>query len=104
MTTRVLIIGGYGNFGTFISKRLAKTENIQIIIAGRSIAKAKALAAELNAESCALDINQGMSAALASIAPDVVIHTSGPYQTQAQIVAKACIEQGCHYIDHRRWP
>jgi saccharopine dehydrogenase-like NADP-dependent oxidoreductase len=99
MTTRILVIGGYGNFGTFISKRLAKVKAIQLIIAGRSIAKAKALATELNAEFVALDINQDIGGALASINPDVVIHTSGPYQAQAPVVACACVEHGCHYID-----
>ncbi len=51
MTTRVLIIGGYGNFGSFITKSLARDQNIQLIIAGRSIEKANALAAELTGQS-----------------------------------------------------
>lgn len=103
MTTRVLIIGGYGNFGRFISKSLAKEHNIQLIIGGRSIEKAIRLSAELDAantiETVALDINQDLKTALATINPDIVIHTSGPYQAQGYDVAKACIEQGCHYID-----
>jgi hypothetical protein len=31
--------------------------------------------------------------------PDIVIHTSGPFQRQDYHVARICIEQGCHYID-----
>lgn len=100
---RVLIIGGYGNFGSFITKRLAAEDNIQIIIAGRSLDKAQKIAAALNAlhqtETIALDINRDLSLPLSEIRPDIVIHTSGPFQAQGYEVAEACIAQGCHYID-----
>lgn len=103
MVTRVLVIGGYGNFGSFISARLAQAENIQLVIAGRSIDKARTLAGQLDAvyppEIIALDIHADFSAALVAVAPDVVIHTSGPFQLQGYDVARACIDQGCHYID-----
>ena len=99
MTTRVLIIGGYGNFGRFISSQLACDTDIQLIIAGRSIAKAEAHANELAAEAVALDIEKDLPEALSSVNPDVVIHTSGPYQEQNYRVAEACIKFGCHYID-----
>ncbi len=103
MTKRILIIGGYGNFGSFITKRLAQEDNLQVIIAGRSIDKANALTYGLDAahkpETVALDIHIGLMDALAVIKPDIVIHTSGPFQAQGYDVASACIEQGCHYID-----
>lgn len=100
---RVLIIGGYGNFGSFITKRLAREDDLQLIIAGRSPDKAEKLAREVDAvhkpEFAALDIQSGLTDALAAIKPDIVIHTSGPFQAQGYDVAKACIAQGCHYID-----
>ena len=100
---RVLIIGGYGNFGSFISKTLAKEANIKVIIAGRSIEKAQRFLTELKAsneaEAVALDINVGIADALRNINPDIVIHTSGPFQVQSYDVAKACIDVGAHYID-----
>lgn len=98
---RVLIIGGYGNFGSFISKRLAREENIQVIIAGRSLEKAKAHAEKLGgkAEAAAVDTNNNFARSLESLKPDIVIHTSGPYQGQGYDVAKACIAYGCHYVD-----
>jgi hypothetical protein len=37
--------------------------------------------------------------ALSRIAPDIVIHTSGPFQTQDHRVARACLAQLCHYLD-----
>ncbi|WP_417624403.1 saccharopine dehydrogenase NADP-binding domain-containing protein [Paremcibacter congregatus] len=103
MIKRVLIIGGYGNFGWFIAKSLAQEKNIRVIIAGRSLEKAKRLAATIDAvndvEVCYTDINQKFSEALSSIAPHIVIHTSGPFQSQGYDVANICIDQGIHYID-----
>lgn len=103
MIKRVLIIGGYGNFGRFIAKRLALEANIQLIIAGRQIKKAKALCKQLNAHNPAeyaqIDIYYQFLESLEKMNPDIVIHTSGPYQQQKYDVAKACIHQGCHYID-----
>lgn len=36
---------------------------------------------------------------LRRLAPDVVVHTAGPYQGQDYRVATACIDTGSHYID-----
>jgi len=103
MKKRVLIIGGYGNFGSFITRQLVRENNLQVIIAGRSLDKANQLADELdnasNVETVTLDINANLAEALAEIKPDIVIHTSGPFQSQDYHVASACIAQGCHYID-----
>jgi len=101
MTKRVLIIGGYGNFGSFIARRLARENNIRLIIAGRNEDKAKAYAETLQGKSevAKLDINDNPERSLAALKPDIVIHTSGPYQSQGYHVARACIKQGCHYID-----
>lgn len=96
---RVLIIGGYGNFGRFISEHLAQENNIDLIIAGRTISKAQALADELNAEAAAIDIHINLIVSLRKVKPDIVIHTSGPFQSQGYDVAEACIDCGAHYID-----
>ena len=85
MTQRVLIIGGYGNFGSFIAKTLARETNLQMIVAGRSLAKAEQFVTELDAahtaEAIALDISSDITGALQSINPNIVIHTSGPFQS-----------------------
>ncbi|MCF6225374.1 MAG: saccharopine dehydrogenase NADP-binding domain-containing protein [Xanthomonadales bacterium] len=103
MTKRILIIGGYGNFGSVITSMLAQENKVQVIIAGRSLQKADQLASKLEAtnkpETIALDININFSAVLAKINPDIVIHTSGPFQSQNYDLAMACVTQGCHYID-----
>ncbi len=103
MTKRILIIGGYGNFGSYISKTLAKENNITVIIAGRSIEKARKLINTIEAgntpEAVALDITKNLDEALQDIKPDIVIHTSGPFQGQSYDVAGSCINARVHYID-----
>jgi hypothetical protein len=103
MVARILIIGGYGNFGGYIARSLAGDAEIRLLVGGRSVAKAQAFIASVQpvhpAEAHAIDINSGLSEALARIAPDIVVHTSGPFQTQDHRVARACISQGCHYLD-----
>ncbi len=104
---RVLIIGAYGNFGRFITGRLAQDKSLKVVIAGRSQQKADELAEELVAqkvsvhqpEAHALDIHVNLQNRLAQLNPDIVIHTSGPFQSQDYKVAEACIEVGAHYID-----
>lgn len=96
---RVLVIGGYGNFGSYISRSLANQENINLVIAGRSLSKAQYLAEEIGGEATVIDIHHDLEARLREIRPYIVIHTSGPFQTQGYDVAEACIKCGAHYID-----
>ncbi|HFB64211.1 MAG TPA: KR domain-containing protein [Aeromonadales bacterium] len=109
---RVLIIGGYGNFGQFIARELVKETNIQLVVAGRNLKKAQQFATVLNqtsassdlqvnyqVEAAYLDINKNLPEVLATISPQIVIHTSGPFQSQSYHVAESCIAAGCHYID-----
>lgn len=103
MKKRVLIIGGYGNFGRFIAECLAKDRNIIVIIAGRRLKKAQELAAQLISihpvEAAYCDIFDNFLSFLQKVQPNIVIHTSGPFQGQSYIVPQACIQQKCHYID-----
>ena len=103
MVARVLVIGGYGNFGGHIARKLAGDDDIRLLIAGRSMEMARTFAASLDAfhstEFHALDIYGDLAQAFERIAPDIVVHTTGPFQNQDHRVARACIGRGCHYID-----
>lgn len=96
---RVLIIGGYGNFGRFITTSLAREDNLDLIIGGRTLSKAQSLARQVNAAAVVIDIHKNLLERLQEIKPDIVIHTSGPFQSQGYDVAEACIDCGAHYID-----
>lgn len=100
----ILVLGGYGNFGRRIVQELAKDAGLEILIAGRDVAKAAALAdnhknAAAEVKPCLLDITDGFAVALAALSPHIVIHTCGPFQGQGYDIARACIALGCDYID-----
>lgn len=100
---RVLVLGGYGNFGSTIARSLAPDPDIQLLIAGRSLERAVALASSLGAanpaEAYSVDIDSTLESCLGDAAPDMVVHTVGPFQGQSYAVAEACIRQRCHYVD-----
>lgn len=99
MSKRILVIGGYGNFGAFISRRLSRDPDVKVIVAGRSATKARALAEKIGAEWALVDIEHELDVALVAARPDIVIHTAGPFQHQDYRVALACIACKCHYVD-----
>ncbi len=104
---RILILGGYGNFGKRIAVGLSQFANCHILIAGRSRTKAEDCCKELSRpenvaeyEPVVLDINnRNLAHQLAQLKLDLCIHTSGPFQDQDHRVAQACIEAGSHYLD-----
>jgi hypothetical protein len=102
---RVLIIGGYGIFGQRIARALAKDARFHLLIAGRSIDKARLLCDDLPGKALAqpvvldIEVEEQLHALLAAAKPDLVIHTSGPFQYRDQTVAKACIAARVHYVD-----
>ena len=88
MVKRVLIIGGYGNFGSYIARSLADDDTIQLLIGGRSEAKGGTFIAGLNtahpAESHAIDISGDVHAALYQLSEaafrDITQGNNGTYQ------------------------
>lgn len=79
---RVLVLGGYGNFGQIIVRHLQKMTGINLIIAGRRLSKAQQLAAEVNAEALQLDANQvDLSIVLKQQQVNLLISTAGPCRT-----------------------
>ncbi len=97
---RVLILGGYGNFGQIIAQHLHKIAGIQLIIAGRNLVKAQQFAGKINAEAIQLDANQSdLANVLKQQQISLLISTAGPFQGQNYAVAEAAIEANTHYID-----
>ncbi|WP_243410058.1 saccharopine dehydrogenase family protein [Pokkaliibacter plantistimulans] len=103
---RILILGSYGNFGKRIAEQLQDLPRVTLLLAGRNLMRAQQQVAQLQGtasaalQAVAMDILAAdFSDQLQRWAPDVVIHTSGPFQQQSYRVAAACVAQGCHYID-----
>ena len=112
---KILVLGGYGNFGKRIVEVLAQEEGITLYVAGRSLEKARALVDSLGKSSDMVkldarvkarlqpfktDINDpGFPEQIKSLAPFAVVHTSGPFQDQEPKVAEVCAQAGAHYVD-----
>ena len=103
---RVLVAGGYGFFGRRLVQRLARHRGLQVLIAGRSATRGRALAQALQAHALAevghttLDVSApDLARVLDALRPHVVVHTCGPFQGQGYAVARACLLAGTHYID-----
>lgn len=109
---RILILGGYGHFGSRIAQALANREDCHLLIAGRDVSLARKAAADLresgavaSVESAQLDAACGQSSEeqlserIREHRVDLLIHTAGPFQQQSYRVARACIEAGANYID-----
>lgn len=102
---RILVLGGYGHFGGRICRRLAEEPHIDLIVAGRNAHTAEQWIAALPGNTdrhraLQLDLHApDFARKLREAAPDLVIHTSGPFQGQDHQVASACLDAGCDYID-----
>jgi Saccharopine dehydrogenase NADP binding domain len=101
--TRVLLLGGYGFFGGRIAASLARNSRVQLVLAGRDLQKATALAYQLGltaGHARRVDAEDPrLATLLRKLEVRVVIHTAGPFQDQDYHVAEAAIEAGAHYLD-----
>jgi saccharopine dehydrogenase-like NADP-dependent oxidoreductase len=95
---RIVILGGYGTFGSLIAEQLARSD-AQVIIAGRDAIKGRAFATSLNAGFIRCDANNSASLRDVAAGAQLVINASGPFQAKDYSIPQICIEQGCHYID-----
>ncbi|WP_372018723.1 saccharopine dehydrogenase family protein [Pseudoxanthomonas sp. 10H] len=102
---RIIVLGGYGHFGGRICHTLAADGRFEVHVAGRDEARARAFIAASGDRAGAmrplrLDAGAaGLTARLAALAPDLVIHTAGPFQGAGYGVARAALAAGAHYVD-----
>lgn len=97
---RVVIVGGYGVFGSLLSELLVR-DGHTLWIAGRDLAKAEQLAGRLGAHALGVDLFRDPEQVF-TVTPDVVVDAAGPYQlygADPYRLARLCIEQGVHYLD-----
>lgn len=101
----IAVVGGYGAFGARVVERLARSGDIEIVIAGRSPTKAAAAAtrvgngSKVRISAAEIDAVSPNLRPLLDLHANVVINASGPFQQQNYALAQACIASGIHYID-----
>lgn len=97
---RVLIVGGAGVFGRRLAAGLREISDAHIIIAGRSLERARQAAAGTGAaEATTLDRETAKASDIARIGADLIIDAAGPFQGADLSFARAVIEAGAHYLD-----
>jgi hypothetical protein len=94
---RVVVIGGLGNFGARISRRLSQEAALEVIATSRQAQGANGIG---TAKVATLDTGDGdFAESIKRLKPDLVIHCAGPFQGQDYRVALASLACGANYID-----
>jgi len=109
MTTglKILIIGGYGVFGSRIVELLENDARLTLVVGGRSVAKAKTFVASRNLAKAelvpaAIDRNGDIGGQLSAIRPAIVVDASGPFQNYGDDgyrVIQVCLTHCANYLD-----
>ena len=104
--SRVLLIGGAGEFGFRLADGLCATTDLTVIIAGRDLARAQRAAEMLKrqypgrtVEGVRLDAAVITDADIRAAGAWLVADAAGPFQGAEPRVAQAAIAAGCHYVD-----
>lgn len=96
------MVGGAGAFGARLVAGLAATTDLSVIVAGRDLAKAQAVARTVpdgRGRAIRLDATRVEAAALRALGAVVVADAAGPFQGGAPVLARAAIEAGLPYLD-----
>lgn len=99
---KTLVLGGYGNFGARICRALANEPGIQLLIGGRDLQRASALASELGNGALGVALDHTAASFTETLRDEgikLLIHTAGPFQQQDYTVARAAAAARAHYID-----
>jgi len=97
---KVLIIGGYGTFGMRMARRLSGEQGLEIVLAGRSLAKAKAACALLSGAAIFTPLRLDRNVMDLDFKPDLIVDASGPFQAYGrQTVVEYCLEHRIDYAD-----
>jgi hypothetical protein len=98
----ILLVGGTGVFGRRVAALLEAEPGVDLVLASRSIDRARAACAGRRARPAAFDRDGDAAAALAALQPRLVVDASGPFQAygaRPYRVVEACIAAGIDYAD-----
>ena len=100
---QVLILGGYGTFGSLLAKELLATTNHSVILGGRSSRRAQAVRSGLGHPGRVSTIEVDLSKpdlfgrALAGV--DAVVCAAGPFQQLSPQLVLNSVQAGVHWLD-----
>jgi len=102
---KVILLGGYGTFGTRLAERLIEHADIHLLIAGRTLSKAAVFCERLSgpAKLEPFEVTrQSLCDTLSKGQADLVIDATGPFQDYGPSgydLIKACIKAHINYLD-----
>ncbi|YAF94484.1 MAG: trans-acting enoyl reductase family protein [Nodularia sp. CChRGM 3473] len=98
MTSKMLLYGATGYAGKLIAE-FAKSQGIELILAGRSQNSLAAVAKELNLDFrvFGLDDQQAIARSLADVT--AVLNCAGPFSKTSHPLVDACLQTQTHYLD-----
>jgi hypothetical protein len=95
------VVGGYGLSGSTVVSELWKSSRDSILIGGRDLGKAQALAAHFDnrVTTAPLDILDPKSLDEFCSQCDIILNCAGPVSLLQDHVAQAALRARCHYVD-----
>lgn len=95
-----IVFGGYGTFGTHVVRELSRL-GIAVVVAGRNLARATALADRMGRPHRAVQADvTSRDSCLSVLHPSMVaVNCAGPYDQLGSSLLDACLATGCHYAD-----
>ncbi|NNE21070.1 MAG: saccharopine dehydrogenase, partial [Rhizobiales bacterium] len=102
---KILIIGGYGAFGSRLVELLKDEPRLKLIIAGRSRSRAKTLCimpSKAELVPAEFDRDGDVEAQIGWLEPDIVVDASGPFQSYGEDpyrVIRGALAAGADYLD-----
>lgn len=104
---KILIVGGYGTFGGRLVELLEDESRLTLVVAGRSLTQAQDYCKSRKAAKATLmparfDRTEDLVVQVASLAPDIVVDASGPFQSYGKDeykLVEACIANRANYLD-----
>ena len=96
------MVGGAGAFGTRLVAGLAAGTDLTVLVAGRDLARAEAVARTVpngRGRALRLDATRVDAAQLRALGVRIVVDAAGPFQGSTPVLARAAIAAGLHYVD-----
>jgi hypothetical protein len=94
---KIVVLGGYGIFGSLISDQLV--DSAKVLIAGRNRKMGEKFADSIGADFVLCNAKDKGSLQKAISGAFIVINASGPFLPNDYSIPHTCVEENCHYID-----
>lgn len=105
---KILILGGYGVFGGRLAELLSDVQGLEMLLAGRNLARAEAFCEGLTGAAMATPLlldRAALSMRIKALEVDLVVDASGPFQDYGAggedrySVIEACLQAHVNYMD-----